>query len=148
MAVVDLNEILKDFRFKMKIDIRWSDVDEVGHVNNAVYLTYIEQNRIYYFAETCAWDWKVEGVILANVNVNYIRPLFFPENAFAYARVSRIGTKSFETEHVIVVEKDGKMELVARATTVLVMFDYKENKSVEVPQRIREKLTAFEQRTF
>lgn len=149
MAAVDLNELLKDFRFKLKLDIRWSDVDEVGHVNNAVYLTYLEQNRIYYFEEAALnWDWKKEGVILANVNINYVRPLYFPENVYAYMRISRIGTKSFETEHLIVVEKENKQELAARATTILVMFDYQTNTSVAVSQRIRESISTFEQKTL
>lgn len=145
MNLVDL-EVLKEFRFKMPIYVRWSDLDEVGHVNNAVYLTYIEQNRIHYFEESVQWDWKKVGIILANVNINYVRPLFYPENTFVYMRINKIGTKSLETEHIIVVEKDGKTELVSRATTVLVTYDYQANTSMTIPKEIREKLETYEQR--
>jgi acyl-CoA thioester hydrolase len=85
---------------------------------------------------------------LANANVNYIRPLFYPENAFVYARTTRIGSKSIEIEYIVVVENGDKKDLIAKGTTVLVMFDYKSNQSVPVPAEIRAKLNAFEQKTF
>ncbi len=139
---------LSDFKFKMKLALRWSDVDEAGHVNNAVYLTYFEEARVLYFHEAVQWDWKKDGIILANANVNYVRPLFYPENAYAYVRTSRIGSKSLELEYVIVVENGDKKDMIAKGTTVLVMFDYKSNQSVPVPAEIRVKLNAFEQKTF
>lgn len=139
---------LNDFKFKMKLALRWSDVDEAGHVNNAVYLTYFEEARVLYFHEAVQWDWKKDGIILANANVNYVRPLFYPENAYAYVRTSRIGSKSLELEYVIVVENGDKKDMIAKGTTVLVMFDYKSNQSVLVPAEIRVKLNAFEQKTF
>ncbi|MBP6731369.1 MAG: thioesterase family protein, partial [Chitinophagales bacterium] len=51
--MLNLEEEKAKFRFKMKLDIRWSDMDEMRHVNNAVYLTYFEQARVYYFNEAC-----------------------------------------------------------------------------------------------
>ncbi|MBL7800812.1 MAG: acyl-CoA thioesterase [Chitinophagales bacterium] len=144
----DWQAALGDFKFKMKLALRWSDVDEAGHVNNAVYLTYFEETRVVYFNESVQWDWKKDGVILANANVNYIRPLFYPENAFVYARTIRIGSKSLELEYIVVVENGDKKDLIAKGTTVLVMFDYKSNQSVAVPAEIRAKLNAYEQKTF
>lgn len=76
--MLNLEEEKLKFRFKMKLDIRWSDMDEMRHVNNAVYLTYFEQARVYYFHEACEWDWKAIGAILANAHVDYLKPVVFP----------------------------------------------------------------------
>jgi acyl-CoA thioester hydrolase len=142
------DELLIEFKFKSKIALRWSDIDEAGHVNNAVYLTYLEESRVVYFHESCRWDWKKDGVILANANVNYKRPLFYPEPTFVYVRVSKIGGKSIELQYAITVEKEDNIELVSTASTILVMFDYKKQTSVEVPDYIRKAIGDFEQKSF
>lgn len=139
-----MTERLKEFKFKAKVDTRWSDMDDAGHVNNAVYLTYFENARVYYFHQACKWDWKKDGVILANAHVNYVKPLVFPEPAFIYLRTSKIGTKSFEVQYIITVEKEGLIEEICNGSTVLVTFDYKTNASVPVPEHIRQKISEFE----
>jgi len=143
-----LDTQLQDFTFKTNINTRWSDLDEAGHVNNAVYLTYLEEARVRYFHEATQWNWKEDGIILANVNMNYVRPLLYPEPAFIYARVSKIGGKSFEMHYIITVEKGDTKELVAHGSSVQVMFDYKQNSSTLVPEHVRTKLSTFEQKSF
>jgi acyl-CoA thioester hydrolase len=139
-----LNELLKTFRFRIKIEKRWSDLDEVGHVNNAVYLTYFEQARVYYFHDTCRWDWKEDGVILANTRIDYIKPVLYPDPTYIYVRTSRIGTKSIEMEYVITNEDENGKVLMSRGSSVLVMFDYKKQASFPVPDRIRNQMIQFE----
>lgn len=140
-----LEELLKAFRFRKRVETRWSDMDEMHHVNNAVYLTYFEQARVYYFHEACQWDWKNDGAILASANVNYIVPLRFPEAAFIYVRTAKIGTKSVELQYAIVREnEDGTKTLITVGSTVMVTFDYKTQKSIPVPDYIKERLLAYE----
>lgn len=145
---MNLDLQLQEFKFKTSVTQRWSDMDEAGHVNNAVYLTYLEEARVRYFHDATQWNWQDDGIILANVNMNYVRPLLYKESAFIYARVSKIGTKSFEMHYVITVEKEGTKELVAHGSSVQVMFDYKKNCSTLVPDNVRTKLNTFEQKTF
>lgn len=132
------------FNFKIPLATRWSDMDEMHHVNNAVYLTYLEQARVYYFDEVCQWDWSKEGVILANAHIEYVRPLRFPEEAFVYVRTSRIGGKSFELRYIISRIKNGREECVATAYTTLVGFDYSTQSSKEINAKTRERLLSFE----
>jgi acyl-CoA thioester hydrolase len=139
-----LDELKKEFRFKMKLDIRWSDMDEMRHVNNAVYLTYFEQARVYYFHEACQWDWKAIGAILANAHVDYLKPVVFPNPTYVYVRTSRLGTKSFEVNYLITSEVNGVEELTTTGYTTMVMFDYKLNKSVLMPDYLKERLTNYE----
>ncbi len=142
--MLNLEEEKMKFRFKMKLDIRWSDMDEMRHVNNAVYLTYFEQARVFYFHEACEWNWKEIGAILANAHVDYIRPVVFPNPTYIYLRTSKLGNKSFELHYMITSFVNGVEELTTTGHTTMVMFDYKTNKSVAMPENIRERITAYE----
>jgi acyl-CoA thioester hydrolase len=64
-----------------KIQVRFSDCDMMGHVNNAVYLSYFEMARIYYFGILLAKDrdWKKEGVLLRKNEVEYLKPVLLHE---------------------------------------------------------------------
>lgn len=128
----------------MRLDIRWSDMDEMRHVNNAVYLTYFEQARVYYFHESCKWDWKEIGAILANSHVDYWKPVVFPNPTYVYVRTSKLGTKSFELHYLITSFVNGKEELTTTGYTTMVLFDYNDNKSVVMPEHLKQKLRDYE----
>jgi len=137
-------DILKQFRFRMKISKRWSDLDEIGHVNNAVYLTYFEEARGYYFNESCEWNWKVDGVILASNQIDYIRPILYLDPTYMYVRTSKLGNKSFEVQYAIFNEYEDKKVLMSRGSSALVMYDYKTLASFPIPERLRERIKAYE----
>ena len=61
----------------VKIQIRYADLDALGHVNNSNYLTYFEIARVHYFNELLGkdWDWRNEGMILANSSLEFLKPL-------------------------------------------------------------------------
>ena len=141
---MELEELKKQFRFKMKLDIRWSDMDEMRHVNNAVYLTYFEQARVYYFHEACQWNWKEIGAILANAHVDYLRPVVFPNDTYVYVRTSKLGNKSFEVSYIITSIVKGEEQLTTTGSTTMVLFDYQTNKSVPMPGYLRERLSNYE----
>ncbi|MBK9524941.1 MAG: acyl-CoA thioesterase [Bacteroidetes bacterium] len=64
------------FKHKSPLHIRFSDVDAFGHVNNACYLTYIEEARVSYFEEVVDWshDWSTKGIIIAKAEIDFILP--------------------------------------------------------------------------
>ena len=130
--------------FKLKLDVRWGDMDEMGHVNNAIYLTYFEQARIYYFEAACKWNWKEQGAILASAHVDYIRPILFPNVTYVHVRTSKIGNKSLEINYLITTIVNGIEHLATTGYTVMVMFDYKNNTSIPVPDFIREFIRSYE----
>ena len=116
--------------------IRFSDIDAFGHVNNATYLTYYEEARVKFFDDVVDWsyDWSKEGVILARAEVDYILPVHFKDEIFIDTFCSRIGTKSFDLSYQMIMLKEGKEIILSSATTVMVAFDYKNQKSIPVPQ--------------
>ena len=131
------------FKFKIPVHIRWSDMDELGHVNNAIYATFYEEGRSHFLSSECQWNWAIDGIILAKLSMEFKRPLRVDDVCHQYVRVLKIGTKSFELEYLISRKSaDDKEEIAAHAQSVLVMYDYKTHSSIEIPTRLRERLKA------
>ncbi len=130
--------MLEQFTFHYPIHIRWADLDALNHVNNAVYLSYFEQARIDYFREAVNWDWQVVGMILAKSTIEYFKPLLIRDKAEVWLRVSRLGSKSFEMENIVVRNTENGPEIITKCTSVLVTYDYRNEKSVLVPEHVRD----------
>jgi acyl-CoA thioester hydrolase len=135
--------MLENFIYSVPIEVRFADLDVLGHLNNAKYSTYIEQARITYVRDVCNWNgnWLHLGMILARTEIDYKLPIEFGEPVRVYVRVSRLGNKSFDFEYAIVKNED---ELAAMAKTVIVAYDYEKGESIAVPQQWREAITAYE----
>jgi acyl-CoA thioester hydrolase len=137
---------MEGFRFVCPQEVTFRDLDFFGHVNNAVYLTYIENARLGYMREVLGIESLDDLlVIVANANVDFRSRASLGETLEVGARVSRIGTKSFDMEHEI-HGPDGRQ--VAAATTTLVTFDYRGDATMPVPELWRERIEAFEARDF
>ncbi len=128
---------MQGFPFVHVETVRFSDLDGFGHVNNAVYSTYLEQARLAWFGED-ADEMPLRDVILARTEIDFRSPVRFGEEVEIGVRPARIGTKSFELEYEL--RSDGR--LVAEARSVLVGYDYARGESVEVPERWRRRLEA------
>jgi acyl-CoA thioester hydrolase len=119
--------------------VRFRDLDPMGHVNNAVFLTYLEQARVAFFSEMGAATGLEEmNMIVARVEIDFRAPVRLGQEVEISVRASRFGTKSFDLEYEL--RTDG--ELVAEAKSVQVAYDYDRRKPVPVPAEWREKLTA------
>ncbi|MGB0391530.1 MAG: acyl-CoA thioesterase [Salibacteraceae bacterium] len=122
-------------KFSSDIDIRFRDLDSLGHVNNVVYLTYVEQARIRYFDDVIGdrQDWDQWGVLLARTEINYLRPLLLKEKAQCFMECVDIGTKSMEFHFKIFMTANGEQFEIASGVNILVCYNHRENKSIEVP---------------
>jgi acyl-CoA thioester hydrolase len=128
------------FPFVFREDVRFRDLDGMAHVNNAVFLTYMESARIEYLASLGAGSNPQGSLILARMEVDFRSPISMGEHVEVGVRPSRLGTKSFELEYE--VRADGR--LAAEARSVLVGYDYTRGESVEIPAQWREWLEASE----
>jgi acyl-CoA thioester hydrolase len=134
------------FRFVHAQEVTFRDLDVFGHVNNAVYLTYLENARIGYLREVLSIEsFEDLLVILAKVRIDFRSRASLGEVLEIGARVSRIGTKSFDLDHEV-RGPDGR--LVAVASTTLVTFDYRGNTTMPVPDLWRERIESFEAKDF
>jgi acyl-CoA thioester hydrolase len=112
--------------------VRFRDCDSMGHANNAVYSTYLEEARIGVLGGLAAF-------ILARVEIDFRSELRAGEDVEIRSRCPRVGTKSFDLEHVL-TSGDGRV--VAEARSVLVAYDYERGESVAVPDEVRRRLRA------
>jgi len=137
---------MADFHFYHLIEVRYGDLDPQGHVNNAKHLTYFEQARIQYMIElglfTKDQSFMEIGVILADVHITYLEPIYFGQNIKVGVHAAKLGTKSMTWEQNI-VDADTGREL-AKGEVVVVTYDYTEEKTISIPQVWREKISAFE----
>ena len=120
---------MSEFPFSWRERVRFSDCDPMGHVNNAVYSTYLEQARIGVLGGLSAF-------ILARVEIDFRAELRNAGEVEVRTRLERMGTKSFDLRHEI--HAGGR--LVAEARSVLVSYDYARGASVRVPDELRQRL--------
>jgi acyl-CoA thioester hydrolase len=135
------------YRYHTAIAIRYGDMDTLGHVNNAKYLTYLEQARVGYFRDLPLWSGGIasHGLILAKVVIDYRAPLTLDDiTAEVWTRVSRLGGKSFDLEQRVLCQRAGATVLAAESTSVVVAYDYLTGQSVTIPDEWRARITAFE----
>ena len=134
------------------IQIRWRDVDALGHVNNAVYLTYFALARLGYIRALLGEDAEIEPrtllpvafqFILAEVNIRYRSPATLRDQLSAAIWVSQVGRKSFVFEYEIVDEKTGR--LVAEGCSTQVWYDYAAGESRVVPGEIIGRMEAMQE---
>jgi acyl-CoA thioester hydrolase len=106
-----------------RIEVRWRDVDNYGHVNNAVYLTYLEEVRDEWLARTLRDDEAVWDYVIAHVSIDFRREVTQADDeVLATCRLERIGTSSVRTREQVVlptgvVAADASAVLVARDRT-------------------------------
>ncbi len=135
---------LQDFKYTTSIEIRWRDLDAMNHVNNSVYLTYLEQARTHYMHDAIQWDWKTDGLILANVNIAFKVALILTDKPIVHVRCTHIGNKSFTLQCCITTVRNDETIVAAFADTVLVVYDYKNEKTLPLSEEKRLKLQSFE----
>lgn len=132
-----------DFKYSQTLEVRYNDLDTMKHVNNAIYLTYIEQARSGYLATSCQWDWHTLGMVLAKTDINYRRPIHIQNKPTVWIRTNKLG-KSSLTQEVVITEKDRNDIVYADATVILVHIDFKSGRPLPIPDYIRSRIHEYE----
>ena len=102
-----------------RIEVRWRDVDNYGHVNNAVYLTYLEEVRDEWLARTLQDDEAVWDYVVAHVSIDFRREVTQADDeVVATCALERIGTSSVRTRETVRIAATGVV--AAEASAVLV----------------------------
>ncbi len=123
---------------RVPISVRWRDMDAMGHVNNAKYVSFLEEARV-------RWLLGVEGVslsdrivpVVAATNVNYRLPIVWPNDIVVELFVERLGNSSVTIGHRIVDQQD-ESKLYSDGNVVVVWMDAQTGKSAPLPEAVRE----------
>ncbi|HLP14014.1 MAG TPA: thioesterase family protein [Flavobacteriales bacterium] len=136
------------FPIELNLRIDWSEMDIFGHVNNVMYMKYVQAARVNYW-ETIGMDanfaTKGIGPNLASVTCSFKRPMFYPGTVIIKSRIDYIKKTSFGLTHRIYNDKN---ELCAEANDVAVIYDYLKKVPSPIPDWMRSKVEAIEKRKF
>jgi acyl-CoA thioester hydrolase len=128
-----------EFAFVYRLDVRFRDCDSQGHVNNAVFFTYLEQCRLMFWRELTGGSASPHArVIVARAECDYRAPAFFGDPLEVRLNVGEIGRSSFQLAYEIVNVLSGRR--LAEAKTVMVTYDYTAGASVPIPAQTRQVL--------
>ena len=133
------------FKYWKTVEVRWGDMDAQGHVNNAVYFTYLESARVELIRKT-GYKGKqagdAEGPALVTTSCDFKRQVVYPATLDVGARVEKVGRRSFEMSYGIFVH--GTDQLVASARSVNAWANYAAEQAVELPDWFRAALAEYQ----
>ncbi|CAN5721432.1 thioesterase family protein [soil metagenome] len=143
-----------EFLYQHPIEVRFVDTDALGHVNNAVYLSYFEAARAGYYATVAGVPFGTGAraaehtFVIAEARINYRAPGFFGESLIVGCRFAWAGRSSFGFEYRVRAEKSvvAQARVVADGETTQVMFDLERNRVTRVPPDLLAQFEAYEGR--
>ncbi len=129
--------------FSTPIDIRFRDLDAMGHVNNAVFFTYFEQGRLDFF-NSASSEKPFPGFdfILAHISCDYLKPVTIDDQLVLQLRVGNIGSKSFTFDYTVLNRIDAGV-IYATGNSVQVCYDYQKGATMSVPEAINKLLRQY-----
>ncbi|TDD98285.1 acyl-CoA thioesterase [Jiangella asiatica] len=129
------------------VPLRWADMDAYGHVNNVVYLRYLQEARVdmlFVHAPKQGAEQLAEGVVVARHEISYQAQLRFRgEPVRVETWVRRVGNSSFELGYEILDVDDGDRTVYAVASTTLVPYDLDDARPRRVMAEERSVLESF-----
>ena len=118
---------------RLPIQVRFSDIDMMGHVSNTIYQNYYDSGKINYFDDVIPeMDIITVGVVAASVKLDFLKPIYIKTKIFVESRISVIGHKSLSMEQRLVEEDIN--EALSTCSTIMVCYDVKNKISIPIPE--------------
>lgn len=139
-----MEESNRSFKHFSPVQIRFNDIDILGHVNNAVHQYYFDIARLDYFRDVFkeSVDWKEEALVLASITVDYVQPILIDDSIEVCTCINHIGNKSIRMMQEIVDRETREVKSSSRS--VLVAYHNRLMSAIPVPERWKEKIREFE----
>ena len=137
-------DLLKDYPIIIDFPVVWGEMDVFKHVNNVHYIRYFESARIKYFE---ALDYfplidQGTGIILGSISCKYKAPITYPDRIYVGAKIYKISHDRFWMKYAIFSSEEKVIATVG--DSVIVAYDYNQNKKIAVPQIIRDRILNME----
>ena len=132
------------FKHSMPAQIRFSDVDQFGHVNNSVYFSLYDLAKTTYVKDVLLgrMKWNEVGIVVANINANFMSPIFFMDNVNIETTTIELGNKSFTLLQRAVDSQTGQVKCECR--TVMVVYDLKTQTPMQMPIEYKQAICDYE----
>lgn len=128
-----------EFRFRRAVDVRFRDIDEMGHAHHTMPFIYIEEARTAYWHEVLGRDEL--DFIIGEAGVRFHRRILYPSAVTVGVRTTRVGRRSFAMEYEL---RDAAGELLAEGWSEAVMYDYAAGRTASVPEDVKRRIAAWE----
>ncbi len=143
LAVYNLS--MKTFHYSVPIDVRYGDLDPQWHVNNSRFLTFLEHARLSYLMHLGLFDGQNFfdfNLIVADIHIAYLAPIQLRQNVAVHITCERIGNKSLT--FVYEIRDEDTQQVLCTAETIMVTYDYHQQKSIPVPDTWRKAIAELE----
>ena len=134
-----------EFNHQETIQIRFKDIDVLGHVNNAVQMVYFDYGKVKYFEalKKQVIEWKDIDLVIVNVNIDFKEPILIANHIMVKTKVYEIGNKSIKLIQTLEDYKTNHIKSICR--TVMCGFDQKTNQSLQITDEWRSLIKRFEE---
>ncbi len=132
------------YKHETDIQLRFNDMDMLGHVSNSIYQNYFDLARTAYFKQVFSTpiNWKETALVLASIKIDYKRPIFFDEQVAVLTRIYHLGNKSLKMHQQLINKVSREEHAINDA--VLVAYDYQNDKAVSLPEMWKQEIAQFE----
>ncbi|WP_029905250.1 thioesterase family protein [Prevotella sp. 10(H)] len=133
------------FKTTLPIQIRFSDIDALGHINNNSYFSYFDLGKTTYFEKVkgrASISWTDGLIVVAHIETDFFSPIYYREEIAVDSKVTKLGEKSGVFLQQIRNTKNG--EIKCRCKTVFVTYDAHTQSSMPVPDVWRKIISEYE----
>ncbi len=131
------------FRHALPVQIRFNDVDQYGHMNNSSYFSLYDLAKTSYLRDVFGnKDWHHIGIVVANINADFLAPVFFSDDLIIETTVIHLGHKSFTLLQRAINKASGVLKCQCR--TVMVGYDVATKEPVELPADFKQAVCDYE----
>lgn len=135
------------YRHVMPVQIRFSDVDQYGHMNNSSYFSIYDLAKTSYMRDVFGdKNWNDIGIVVANINADFLAPVFFSDELYIETTVVHLGHKSFTLLQRAINKASGVLKCQCR--TVMVGYDMATKEPVELPDSFKQTICEYEGKTL
>ncbi|NDV57883.1 thioesterase family protein [Bacteroides sp. 519] len=139
--------MLEDLKFHhtLPIQLRFTDVDKFGHVNNNVYFTYYDLGKTAYFSTVYpSADWNRDAMVVVHIEADFISQILGTDTVAVQTAVLEIGNKSMTIIQRVINTHTNEVKCYCKS--IMVAFSMETHDSIEIPEDWKEAVTAFERR--
>lgn len=133
---------MTEYHFSVPVVVRYGDLDPQWHVNNARFLTYLENARMGYLMSLGLFDGENFfdfNLIVADIHIAYKAPIKLTQKVRVWIKAERLGNKSLT--FIYEISDDETKQVMATAETIMVTYDYHQQKSIPIPEKWRQAIS-------
>lgn len=145
---MEIPESRYEFHHRLPVQMRFTDIDVFGHVNNNVYLQYLDLGKLEYINASLGslFDPREKALVVANINCDFYYPTVYGEEIEVVTRVDAIGAHSITLEQRVVATPSQQVKCISR--TVMVGYDVRQRSVMEIPADWHTRIGAYEHRNL